>query len=336
MTIYRSDERPPVRLGRDIAPSLRRQGRRAARSALVIPGLIAVIAVAACAGGSTPDATSSGGSVSAVALTVVTTTTVFADIASNVGGDLVNVTSLVPKGGDVHTFEPKPSDIQTVSRAKLLIMNGLGLDDWLEKTIANASANGTPLVKLGFDQPGVELLPGEDAGTQNPHLWMNVKYGQLYVERIAESLKSLDPAHATQFDSQAAAYTARLDALDASVHSRIATIPEADRKLVTFHDAFPYYARAYGITIVGVAVQAPGQDPSAGDTARLITAIREAGVKAIFSEAQFPTRLVDQLGAETGVKVVSNLYDDNLGDEPITSYEAVINWDTDQLVAALR
>jgi ABC-type Zn uptake system ZnuABC Zn-binding protein ZnuA len=291
-----------------------------------------VVTLAACAA----SGSSTSGSHSSNAVTVVTTTSVFADIVRNVGGDLVNVTSLVPKGGDVHTFEPKPADIETVSKATLLIMNGLGLDDWLEKTITNASSSGTPLVRLGVALPGIELLPGEDPGTQNPHLWMNVKYGDLYVDRIADSLKSLDRAHAAQYDGQAAAYKARLDALDASVRTRIATIPEANRKLVTFHDAFPYYARAYGITIVGVAVQAPGQDPSAGETARLITAIRKAGVKAIFSEDQFPTKLVDQLGAEAGVKVVSNLYDDALGDDPITSYEAVINWDTDQLVGALR
>lgn len=306
--------------------------------AALVAGLVTVVALAACGDGSSgaTGATGADGTGPGDHLTIVTTTTVFADMVRNVGGDLVEVTSLVPKGGDVHTFEPKPADIQMVSKAKLLVMNGLGLDDWLEKTITNASAGGTPLVKLGADQPGVELLPGEDPGTQNPHLWMNVQYGELYVDRIAASLKSLDPMHASQYDSQSAAYNARLEALHASVRSRIATIPEADRRLVTFHDAFPYYARAYGITIVGVAVQAPGQDPSAGDTAKLITAIREAGVKAIFSEAQFPTKLVDQLGAETGAAVVSNLYDDSLGDDPITSYEAVLNWDTDQLVAALK
>jgi len=113
-------------------------------------------------------------------------------------------------------------------------------------------------------------------------------------------------------------------------------VPEANRRLVTFHDAFPYYAREYGIRIVGVAVPAPGQDPSAGYTARLVDAIRGSGARAIFSEAQFPAKLVDQLAAETGVKVVANLYDDSLGDAPVTSYEAVIRWDTQQLVAALR
>jgi ABC-type Zn uptake system ZnuABC Zn-binding protein ZnuA len=268
-------------------------------------------------------------------LTVVTTTTVFADMVQQVGGDLVLATSLVPKNGDVHTFAPRPADIQAVAQAKLLVMNGLGLDDWLERTITNASASGTPLIKLGVDQPGVELLPGEEPGTQNPHLWMDVKYAELYVDHIAAALKSADPPNGAQYDTQAAAYKQRLDALDASVATKIATIPEANRKLVMFHDAFPYYARAYGITIVGVAVEAPGQDPSAAYTAQLISAIKDAHVKAIFSENQFPTKLVDQLAAETGARVVSDLYDDALGDQ-VDSYEALITWDTDHLVDALR
>jgi ABC-type Zn uptake system ZnuABC Zn-binding protein ZnuA len=266
---------------------------------------------------------------------VVTTTTVFADLVKNVGADLVDVTSIVPKNGDVHTFAPTPAAIRAVAQARLLFMNGLGLDDWLEKTVTNASPKGTPLIKLGVDLPGVELLPGEDPGTQNPHLWMDVKYAELYVDRIAAALRSADTANASAFDAGAAAYKQRLDALDQSVRSKIATIPEPERKLVMFHDAFPYYARAYGITVVGVAVEAPGQDPSAAYTATLITAIKQAGVKAIFSEAQFPTRLVDQIAAETGAKVVANLYDDALSDQ-VGSYKALITWDTDQLVQALR
>ena len=267
---------------------------------------------------------------------MVTTTSVFADMVANVGGDLVRVTSLVPKNGDVHTYEPRPADVASVASARLLVMNGLGLDDWLTKLLTAASAAGTPLLKLGVDLPGVTLLPGETAATENPHLWMDVKYAEGYVDRIAAALSAADPAGAATFAANATAYTARLDALDASVRAKIATIPPANRKLVTFHDAFPYYARAYGITIVGVAVEAPGQDPGATYTASLIAAIRAAGVKAIFSERQFPTKLIDELAAQAGAIVVSNLYDDALGDPPVTSYEAVITWDTDQLVAALR
>jgi len=292
--------------------------------------LVAVAAIAAaCTNGA-------GANVSAGKLQVVTTTTVLADIVANVGGDLVSATSLVPKNADVHTFEPKPSDVRTVASAKLLVMNGLGLDDWLTKMIGNAAAEGTPLLRLGVDLGGVQLLPGETAATENPHLWMDVKYAELFVDRIATELKTVDPAHASGYDVSAAAYKQRLETLDSWVRAQIKTIPEANRRLVTFHDAFPYYAREYGITIVGVAVGSPGQDPSAGYTAQLISTIEAAGVKAIFSEAQFPAKLVDQLAAEAGCKVVANLYDDALGDPPVTSYEEVIRWDTNQLVMALR
>jgi ABC-type Zn uptake system ZnuABC Zn-binding protein ZnuA len=269
-------------------------------------------------------------------LTVVATTTVFADMVANVGGDLVSVTSLVPKNADVHTFEPRPADMRAVASAGLLVMNGLGLDDWLEQTITNAAPEGTPVLKLAVDLPGVELLPGETAGTQNPHLFMDPKYGELYVDRIAAALKQADSAHASEYDANAATYKQRLETLDGWVRAQIETVPQANRKIVTFHDSFPYYAREYGLTVVGVAVEAPGQDPSAAQTAALIDAIKASGVKAIFSEAQFPPKLVDQLASEAGVKVVSNLYSDALGDAPVTSYEEVIRWDTEQIAGALK
>jgi manganese/iron transport system substrate-binding protein len=322
-------------------PSLHRTwaSLRPSLTSMARPALAIVVALmtVGCAGARGTPAGSDGlASAGTGPVVVVATTTVFADMVQNVGGNLVQAVSLVPRNGDVHTFEPKPADVVTVSKAQLIVMNGLGLDDWVEKTVTNAAAGGTPLIKLGDGLPGVDMLPGEDPGTQNPHLWMDVKYAELYVDRISAALVQVDPAHATAYQSQAAAYRTRLDALDAEVRSTIATIPEANRKLVAFHDAFPYYAREYGVTIVGVAVEAPGQDPSAGYTAKLIQAIRAAGVKAIFSEAQFPTKLVDQLARETGTTVVANLYDDALGDPPITSYEAIIRWDTDQLVAALK
>jgi len=302
---------------------------RAGRRRLLATAVAAMVASAGCG-------TPAGSGPRASTLNVVTTTTVFADMIANVGGALVTVTSLAGKNADVHTFEPKPADIQTVAHAKLLVMNGLGLDDWLERAITNGSAAGTPLVKLGVDLPNVALLPGEDPGTQNPHLWMDVKYAELYVDRIAAALTAADPGNAATYETQAVAYKARLETLDAAVRSKVAAIPQANRKIVMFHDAFPYFAREYGVTIVGVAVEAPGQDPSAGYTAALIGAIRAAGVKAIFSESQFPTKLVDELASETGATVVSNLYDDALGDPPVTSYEAMITWDVDQLVGALR
>ncbi len=299
--------------------------------------VVAALIAGACSAATSPGAGTSGDPAGAGSrLQVLATTTVFADMVANVGGSLVQVTSLVPRNSDVHTFSPKPSALAAVARARVIVMNGLGLDDWLDRIIQNASQGGARIVKLADGLPGVTLLPGDTPDTQNPHLWLDVQYAELYVDRIETALSEADPNHAAAYASQAAAYKVRLAALDAWVRDQVATVPAANRRIVTFHDAFPYFARAYGIEVVGVAVEAPGQDPSAGDTAKLIDAIRAANVRAIFSEKQFPPKLVDALAAETGATVVSTLYDDALGDPPIDSYEAVIRWDVQQLVEALR
>ena len=292
---------------------------------------ILLLVVAACGGGSVPTGSVDPGG----QLKVVTTSTVFADLIRNVGGDRVTVTSLVPRGVDVHTYQATPVDLRAVASADLFVMNGLGLDDWLEKTIRSAS-NGAPIVKLAVDLEGVVLLPGETPAAQNPHLWLDVAYATLYVTRIAARLQEMDTTHAAQIAVTSAAYVEQLADLDVWVREQIGTVPAGDRQFVTFHDALPYFARAYGLTVVGVAVEAPGQDPSAGEIAALIDAIRATGVKAIFSEDQFPTTLVDQIGRETGATVEADLFTDSLGDDPITSYEALIRWNVEQIVTALR
>jgi len=291
--------------------------------------LAAFLVTAACGPSASPSQDASA------PIRVVTTSTVFADLVRNTAGDRVSVTSLVPPGADVHTYQATPDDLRAASDAQLIVMNGLGLDDWLEETLVSASSDA-PVVKLAEALDGIALLPGEEPGEENPHLWMDVAYAGRYVARIADAMKDADPGHAAEIDASASAYAARLAELDGWVREQIGTIPAGNRKLVMFHDALPYFARAYGLTVVGVAVEAPGQDPSAGDIAALIDAIREAGVKAIFSEDQFPTALVDQIARETGAIVVADLYDDSLGDPPVTSYEAVIRWDVEKLVEALR
>ena len=294
---------------------------------------LALVAAACSSGGTSSSATASAGGGTVV---VVTTTTVFADMVRNVGGDLVTVYSLVPVNADVHTYSPTPSDIRNLARAQLVVMNGLDLDDWLAKTI-DAVATRAPVIRLAEDLPGVAYMTGEDpTGPPNPHLWLNVAYAQAYVDRIAAALAQVDAAHAITYEGQAKAYRGRLGDLDTYVRTQIGTIPPENRRFVSFHDAFPYYAKAYGLEIVGIAVGVPGQEPSAAYTAQLIEAIRAAHVRAIFSEAQFPPKLVEQLAQETDASVVATLYDDALGDPPITSYEAVIRWDTDQFVKALK
>ncbi len=292
---------------------------------------------AAVAGATGAPGGSTAASPASDALTVVATTTVFADMVRQAGGGAVHVTSLVPAGGDPHTYEPTPSDVRAISAADLVVMNGLGVDDWLTPLLAEAKRPASSLVELGPEEPGVTYLAGSGgAGSVNPHLWLNVAYGELYVKRIVAGLQAAAPARAAQLQASGDAYLARLETLDAAIRAEVATIPPANRKLVSYHDAFPYFAAAYGLTIVGTVVPAPGQDPSAGQVVALIDAIRASGVRAIFSEAQFNPKIEQQLAAEAGVTVVSNLYNDALGAPPADTYEGMMQWDADRVVEALK
>lgn len=265
-------------------------------------------------------------------LRVVATTTILADLVAQVGGPLVTVESLVPRGGEVHTFDPTPSDVRRLVEADLVVRNGLGLDDWLATLVQDAGAHA-PIIALGEGLDGVTYLT-ED-GVVNPHVWLDVAYARKYAARIAEALATADPADADALRATAAAYDARLAALDAEARSRLAAIPEADRTVLAFHDAFPYFAAAYGLTVDGTIVEAPGQDPSAAQVERLVAAIREHGIHAIFAEAQFNDSLARAIAGETGATVVSDLYTDSVGDAPQDTYEAVMRWNVDRVTAAL-
>lgn len=265
-------------------------------------------------------------------LQVVATTTVLADFVAQIGGDRVSVAALVPKGGEVHTFDPTPSDARRLAEADLVVANGLGLDDWLTGLAADAGATA-PVVKLGENLPGVTYLM--DGQTPNPHLWLDVANARRYAARIAEELQRLDPSGAAAYRAAASAYDARLADLDAWIRSRIEAVPTDRRRVVSSHEAFPYYARAYGLQIVDVIVPSPGQEPSAAQIARLIEAIRASGVRAILAEAQFNPALAERIAAETGVTVVTNLYSDSVGDPPADTYEGLMRWDTERIVEAV-
>ena len=296
---------------------------------IAIAGIVLLLVTAACG------AAASSASPPGEPIRVVATTTVLGDLVAQAGGTAVSVTSLVPKGGEVHTFDPTPSDLRAVSDADLIVMNGLGLDHWLDKVISDSGV-GAPVVRVAEDLDGVPYLKGEEEGeASNPHLWLNVKYAIKYVERIRDGLVTLDPARADAIGASSAAYVGKLETLDAWVMERIGSIPPENRVIVSFHEAFPYFAEAYGLTIVGTIVDAPGQDPSAGEIASLVDAIRESGAKAVFGEVQFSPELVETVAQEAGVVVESDLYNDSLGDPPVDSYEGLIRWDVDKVVAAL-
>lgn len=269
------------------------------------------------------------------AVDVVATTTILADLVRQVGGSHVVVTSLVPKGGEVHTFDPRPSSLRAVAEAALVVRNGLGLDDWLAALVRDTGATA-PVVAVAENLPGVTYLAaGGGAGTVNPHVWMNAAYAALMVARIAEALEAADPAHAAAYTDAATAYEQQLAALDAETRARLAAIPVANRRVIAFHDAFPYLAAAYGLAIDGTIVAAPGQDPSAGTVAHLVDVIRANGIRAIFAEAQFNDELARMIARDTGVTVVSDLYTDSVGDPPRDTYIGVMRWNVDRVVEAL-
>src|SRR5450759_2109133 len=290
----------------------------------------AVMAVSGCA--RTPDAYA-GPTPMPGALNVVTTTTLLADMVRQVGGQHVSVLSLVPKGGEVHTFDPRPSEAWALSSARLVFGNGLGLDDWLTQLAADVGTNG-PIVRLGENLPGVDYIV--ENGQTNPHLWLDVAYAEKYVDRIEADLVTADPVNAAAYRAGHDAYRARLTQLDAWARGQLAALPAANRRIVSYHDALPYFSRAYGLIVVGNVVAAPGQDPSVQEVQRLIDSIRSSGVRAIFSEAQFNPELARTIASEAGARVVSDLYTDTLGDSPADTYEGLIRWDVAHIAEALR
>jgi ABC-type Zn uptake system ZnuABC Zn-binding protein ZnuA len=238
----------------------------------------------------------------------------------------------VPRGGEVHTFDPTPADVQRLAEARLLVANGLGLDGWLT-ALAEDAGTEAAVVRLGEDVPGLTYL--ENDGVVNPHVWLDAANAARYVDGIEAALSAADPAGKTEYATAAEAYRARLASLDAEIRSRIGQLPGEDRVVVSFHDAFPYFAAAYGLTIAGSIVDAPGQDPSAGDIADLVATIRDSGAKAIFAEAQFSPRLAETIAGETGAAVVTDLYTDSVGDPPADTYEGLMRSNAQRVVEAL-
>jgi len=255
---------------------------------------------------------------------VLATTSIFADLAHLALGDVVHIDSIVPAGIDVHTYEPSPSDAAKITGAQLVIMNGLGLDDWVGPLIDAAHGSTSDLLRLGEgldDSDGwIYLTSASTAKTPDPHVWLDPNGAALYLKRIAARVTADRPDLDEEIRSTLAQGLTSLHQLDADVGALFSAIPPAKRQIITFHDAFRYYARAYDITIVGVAIASPGQDPSAREIAALIDTIRASTVMTVFSEVQFPSKVLNSIAAETGATVLTNLYSDALAAAPGDTY----------------
>jgi len=266
-------------------------------------------------------------------LKIVTTTTVFADIVSKVTGDRATVTSIIPPGVGPEDYEPRPDDAKALDGADLIVSNGVGLDDFLDGLVEAGSGGDAPRLVLGDGIPTITV-----DGEPNPHFWLDpTLVRDHYLPAIEAKMTELDPDGAATYRANATAYAAELTSLDGDLVAEVATIPEANRRLVTFHDAFPYFAKRYGFDVVGVILANPGQEPSAGELAALVDTVKAAGVRAVFSESQFSPGLAETLAREAGItNVVTTLYNDALGPAPADTYLGLMRWNMDQIAEALR
>jgi ABC-type Zn uptake system ZnuABC Zn-binding protein ZnuA len=318
--------------------------------------LASLVLVAGCNGSAASPSPSESTGVAAD-YTVIATTSVFADLAQLALGDNVAIETIVPAGVDVHTFEPSPADAQKLAGADLIVMNGLGLDEWALSLLEAAGKSEEDVLELaeGIDESNAWVyLEGEEHdeeegeehseeegeehghGGTDPHIWLDPKGAAIYVDRIAARVAAELPERAAEIESARDAGLAEIAALDEELRVGFAAVEASARKIVTFHDAFGYFARAYEIEIVGVAVEAPGQEPSAKEIAALIDAIKAAGVTSVFSEAQFPSKVLDQVAAETGATVLENLYSDALGDAPANSYLGAMRANASAILASFK
>ena len=242
-------------------------------------------------------------------LNIVASFSILGDLAKNVGGDRVDVATLVGPNSDVHVYSPAPADAKKVADAKLVIVNGFGLEGWLPRLVQSA---GNKAVIVTATEGIAPLKRGSDA---DPHAWQSVVNAKIYVGNIRAALTAADPAGADAFKANTEAYLAKLDALDREVREAVAQIPESRRKAISTHKAFGYFAAAYGLEFIAPLGVSTESEPSARDIAGIISQIRSAKIPAVFLENISDVRLIQRISAETGARVGGTLYSDSLTDE---------------------
>jgi ABC-type Zn uptake system ZnuABC Zn-binding protein ZnuA/ABC-type Mn2+/Zn2+ transport system permease subunit len=251
-------------------------------------------------------------------VSVVATTTQIGDWVREVGGEKVDVTQVLAPNTDPHDYEPRPDDVADTADAQIVFENGDDLDHWID-TVVSDSGSDAKLVDLGADVP--VKLPGETEGEEasrfDPHWWHDPRNVEEAVREIATQLTAVAPEDRETFEANAAAYEAKLKALDSGIQQCMASVPAADRKLVTDHDAFGYFANRYGIEVVGAVIpsQTTQAQPNAQDVSDLADVIRKEDVKAIFPESSLSPELAETIASQTGAQVGQELYGDTLGPE---------------------
>jgi zinc/manganese transport system substrate-binding protein len=278
----------------------------------------------------------------AAKLKVVATFSILGDFARNVGGNEVDVTSLVGPNGDIHVYPPTPADAEAVRNARLVIVNGLGLEGWLPRLVESSGGNATTVVTTHGIVPrtitaGEILSRDNGAFAPDPHAWQSVPNAEIYVVNIRNAMVAADPANAATYRANAAAYLTKLEALDHDVREAVARIPINRRKVISTHDAFGYFAAAYDITFVAPEGVSTETEPSARDIATIITQIKKETIPAVFLENVSDPRLMRQIAFETGAAIGGTLYSDSLTNESgeAPTYIAMVRHNISAIASAL-
>ncbi len=284
----------------------------------------------------------SGPALAADRLPVIASFSVLGDMVNRVGGDRIAVTTLVGPDGDAHVYEPTPDDVKAVAGAKLLVINGLGFEGWMDRLAEASGYKGrVAIASNGVTPRAME----EEAGAHDhaehqgvdPHAWQDVANAVTYVRNIAAGLDAADPERKATYEANANAYIAELEALDTEARTAMTALPADRRKIITSHDAFGYFGAAYGLELLAPEGVSTESEASASDVARIIRQIREDAIPAIFVENIKDRRLIDQIAAETHAVVGGELYTDALStkDGPAPTYIDMIRHNIALLTAAL-
>lgn len=255
----------------------------------------------------------------------VATFSILGDLLREVGGEHLEIVTLVGPDTDAHSYQPKPSDARALSGAQALVSNGLGFEGWVDRLAEAASFKGRHIVASA----GIK--------STDPHCWQDVACARRYVANIAAGLADVDPANAAHYRARAAAYDKRLAALDAWIRSEIAKVPAGQRKVITGHDSFRYFGSAYGVQFQAPRSLNADSEPSARDVAALIRQVREQHIKALFIENMTNPGMIDQIARDSGAVVGPRLYSDALSkpDGPAPTYEAMMRHNVTALVAGM-
>jgi zinc/manganese transport system substrate-binding protein len=275
-------------------------------------------------------------------LKVIATFSILGDIAHNVGGDRSDVTMLAGPNGDAHVYSPTPADAKRIADAKLVVINGLGFEGWIERLV-KASGSKAPVVTASKGVKPRRMAGGHSHGhghshaSNDPHAWQSVANVKVYAANIRDGLIAADPAGKTAYEANATAYIAKLDALDKEVRDTVAKIPAGRRKVITTHDAFGYFKDAYGLDFIAPQGVSTDSAPSAKEVARIVGQIKRQKIPAVFMENITDQRLLKQVADETGAKIGGTLYSDALTDDkgPAPTYIDMIRHNIRTLAGAL-